>query len=162
MEAGVLFTHLYSEHHRSGQFSHLASQATLLQLLVTVARARNADPLGASPRNVSRPIQTALNWMMARLGEPFAIQEVAAAVQMHPARFHERFLAEVGQTPAEWRIRQRIAEAKPVLTDTTHSITAIALSLGFATPQSFATAFKRYTGRTPTEYRVNQHPPENT
>ncbi len=157
-EAGLLFAQLHTEHRLPGSFATVAAQATLLQLLITVIRARTAHQQG---RVLSRPIVTALDWMAEHLGEPFEVQEAAAAIQMHPSRFHERFLAEVGQTPAEWRVRQRVARAKSLLEDPERSITTIALSLGFSTPQSFATAFKRYTGRTPTDYRLTHPGSEN-
>jgi AraC-like DNA-binding protein len=78
---------------------------------------------------------------------------VADAVGLHPTRFHERFLIEIGQTPAEWRIRRRIALAQERLRVPDASVTEVAFALGFASSQYFATAFKKYTGRTPTEYR---------
>jgi two-component system response regulator YesN len=117
---------------------------------VEVARARDArrEEGGLSP-----DIADAVAWMTARLGEPFCVQEVADAVGLHPSRFHERFLAEVGQTPAEWRIRRRVALAQERLRALDASVTEVAFALGFASSQYFATAFKKYTGRTPSEYR---------
>ena len=47
----------------------------------------------------------------------------------------------------------KIQKAKNLLFKSDKSITEIAMDLGFSTSQYFATAFKRYTGRTPSSYR---------
>lgn len=130
------------------------ARSHLHRLLVQIVRDRHAAaqyPL-LLPR-LSPEVEAAIAWMQGRLSEPFCIQEVAAAVRLHPSRFHDRFLAEVGQTPAEWRMRQRIAAAERLLVEESDSVTDVALGLGFATSQYFATAFKKYTGWTPTAYR---------
>jgi AraC-like DNA-binding protein len=144
------FSRLIDEHRTRGTFAAPAARATLLHLLVEVIRAREAR---SEERCLSPEIGTAIEWMTARLGEAFCVQEVAEAVGLHPSRFHERFLAEVGQTPAEWRVRQRIAIAEERLRMPGASVTSVAFALGFASSQYFATAFKKYTGRTPSEYR---------
>lgn len=54
--------------------------------------------------------------------------------------------------------RLRVEEAKRRLTDPEHSaysIVAIAMDSGFNTKSSFNTAFKRYTGTTPSQFRLN-------
>jgi AraC-like DNA-binding protein len=70
-------------------------------------------------------------------------------------RFHERFAAEMGVAPADWRQRQRIGRARQLLRHTDRSITDIAHTCGFNTSQYFATCFKQHTGQTPTAYRRN-------
>lgn len=52
-----------------------------------------------------------------------------------------------------YRTRARIAGAKTRLLDGDAPITAIAFDLGFPGSQYFATAFRRYTGASPREYR---------
>lgn len=129
------------------------ARSHLHRLMVQIVR----DRLAATQREMEPPlsaeITAALEWMQYRLSEPFCIQEVAAAIGLHPSRFHDRFLNEVGQTPAEWRMRQRIAAAERLLQGDAESITDVAFALGFASSQYFATAFKKYTGWTPTAYR---------
>ena len=81
------------------------------------------------------------------------IRELARLCGLSVSRFKERFRDEVGVPPAEYLTRQKIEAAKSLLLAGDHSITDVAMDLGFSSSQYFATAFKRYTGRTPSEYR---------
>lgn len=149
------FASLVAEH-RAGDaaFAAASARAAVNKILVETARTRNAaraetpEVLPLSPE-----IAAAIGWMTERLGEPFCVQDAAATVGLHPSRFHERFVAEIGETPAEWRSRRRITEARQRLSLPNARITEIAFSLGFPSSQHFATTFKKYVGRTPTEFR---------
>lgn len=88
-----------------------------------------------------------------RLEEHVTVGQMAAAAGLSPSRFHARFLAEAGQTPADWLRRSRLRRAKRLLAATERPVTAIAFDLGFPTSQYFATVFRRYTGMTPMEWR---------
>lgn len=157
------FSDLLTEHRRGATpLGAVAARAALHRLLVQVIRdaAATPAPLGEAradddaPRDISPSIARALAWMQARLGEPFFVEAAARAAGLSAGTFHERFVREVGLTPAEWRVRQRIETAKVWLVrDPEASVTDIALALGFGSSQYFATAFKRYTARTPSEYR---------
>lgn len=148
------FEALLAEHRRREELALVGARAALHALLVEVLRDyaafRRAE---RSAPAVSPPVVAALTWMRERLGEPFRIEEVAAAVELHPARLYERFAREVGETPGAWRLRRRIEAAQALLQDPANGVTATAHALGFSSSQYFATAFKRLTGRTPTQFR---------
>jgi AraC-like DNA-binding protein len=149
------FETLMREHReRAGNASlrDIAARAALQTLLVQTVR--DASALIDGQTHLSLPLSQALRWMEAHLGEPFTIDAAAASAELSVAAFHDRFQREVGTTPAEWRTRKRIDRAKTWLVrDPEKSVTDIALMLGFCSSQYFATAFKRYTAHTPTEYR---------
>jgi AraC family transcriptional regulator len=50
-------------------------------------------------------------------------------------------------------LRRRIERAKALLVDPRRSVAAIALDCGFSLPGSFATAFHKTTGMTPSAFR---------
>jgi AraC family transcriptional regulator len=50
-------------------------------------------------------------------------------------------------------LRRRIERAKALLADPDRSVSAIALDCGFSLPSSFATAFRKTTGMTPSAFR---------
>ena len=72
---------------------------------------------------------------------------------MSPSRLHARFLAEVGQSPAEWVRAQRIQRAKRLLLTSDRPVTDLAFDLGFPSSQYFATVFRGLVGMTPRDYR---------
>ncbi|MEN6557425.1 MAG: AraC family transcriptional regulator [Thermoguttaceae bacterium] len=101
------------------------------------------------------PTMTAVQRAIAEnLDRPLPIRDLARRAHLSPSRFKTRFKAEVGVSPAEYVLRQRIARAKRWLRQRDRSVTEIAMLLGFSTTQYFATVFKRYTAQTPTEYRT--------
>jgi AraC family transcriptional regulator len=59
-------------------------------------------------------------------------------------------------SPHRYLVQQRIDRAKALLLAPKWSIAEIALALGFSQTSSFSTAFRKITGTTPIEYRVNQ------
>lgn len=130
----------------------IAARATMQTLLVQIARDAAES---ARVRNcLTPPLSRSLQWMETHLGNTFTIEEVAEVAELSVAAFHERFQREIGTTPAEWRTQKRIERAKTcLLHNPQKSVTEIALELGFGSSQYFATAFKRYTAHTPTEYR---------
>ena len=91
--------------------------------------------------------------MLKHLGEPYRVEDVAAAVDLNVGNLHAQFLREVGLTPGDWRTRQVMRRAKVLLGDREQSVTDVAMQLGFSSSQYFATAFRRVIGLTPRAYR---------
>ncbi|MBP7948030.1 MAG: AraC family transcriptional regulator [Verrucomicrobiales bacterium] len=83
-----------------------------------------------------------------------SIAELAQEARLSEARFKVRFKQEVGIPPGEYLMRRRIEKAKLWLRKTQYRIADIAKELAFPTSQYFATVFKRYTGKTPQDWRV--------
>jgi AraC-like DNA-binding protein len=68
----------------------------------------------------------------------------------------QRRLASEGTSFARETIQVRIARAKLLLGEGSEPITAIALDIGFATPQHFSAVFKREVGESPGAYRASR------
>jgi AraC-like DNA-binding protein len=157
-----LFARMLDEHRHASEaagtaaaipLARLAARGLLHALLASIVRAHDAAEHAAAAAP-SSPIAAALAWMEAHLGASFTVEEAAAEAGMSAAGFHERFVRELGETPADWRARRRIDIAKRrLLEEPAASVTEVAFALGFASSQYFATAFRRYTGLTPSAYR---------
>src|SRR5262249_23494035 len=87
------------------------------------------------------------------LAEPLTLPGLAQKLGWSPSHFKTRFREEIGIPPAQFYLRRRITESCRRLEGTGHSVTRIALDLGFESAEYFATAFKRVTGLTPREFR---------
>lgn len=66
--------------------------------------------------------------------------------------FTRLFKSETGCSFVEWRQKACLMSALPQLADG-HSVTSIALDLGYENPASFTSMFKRLLGSAPTDYR---------
>ncbi|HEY3377163.1 MAG TPA: AraC family transcriptional regulator [Armatimonadota bacterium] len=126
-------------------------RAVLSQLLLGAVAALERHAAGMA----SAKIAHAKSLMAVDLPAPVAMADIAAQVALRPSRFYERFKQEVGQTPADYRNRLRCAAARELLAGDAPILT-IALDLGFSSSQYFASAFRKYTGMTPTAYRESQ------
>ena len=71
------------------------------------------------------------------------------------ARVFQLFKSELGLTPNDCLQRIRIEKATEMHKDPSRSITEVALATGFNSSQYFSTAFRRYTGGSPTDRRVS-------
>ena len=58
-----------------------------------------------------------------------------------------------GETLTDFILKEKTEEAKRLLRYSDKSFTAIGSYLGFSSLGHFSQVFKKYTGRTPTEYR---------
>lgn len=105
---------------------------------------------------VSQPIQDELDYMEKHIADDFNLDAMAKRADFSPTYFKRRFRQEVGLPPGQHLVRRRVAIASQRLQETDDKITDIAFDLGFNTSQHFATAFKRFVGVTPRQYRKNE------
>jgi AraC-like DNA-binding protein len=145
-DLGELWPALWSALARRDGLAPLAAR-TALHCLLTAALTAAATP----PPRPSRPIARVL----ARADEGHAsVTALARAAGLSRSALHERFHAELGDSPAAWLRRRRLREAKRQLAATDRPVTAIAQDCGFATSQRFATAFRLATGLAPQAWRT--------
>jgi AraC-like DNA-binding protein len=129
-----------------------AAGALTTLLAVECARAAPARP-GPRPGELPAPVEAAARRLAEELEEPPRIRDLARELGLGPTRFHALFKRALGLTPADYLRRTRLAHARQALAETGEEVTALAIRLGFGSSQYFATAFRRYTGLSPTEYR---------
>ena len=87
------------------------------------------------------------------------ITQLARIAQMSESYFKVSFKKEAGMPPGEYAMMRRIESAKQLLCTSSQPVTRLAMDLGFATSQHFATVFKRMTGLTPKAFRQRSHLP---
>lgn len=85
-------------------------------------------------------------------GHRWILQELAELVGMSRSIFALRFKDTVGTSPMEYLTRWRMLLAGDRLTNSSDSLSAIALSLGYESESAFSTAFKRVMGSSPRQY----------
>ncbi|MGV3615544.1 MAG: helix-turn-helix domain-containing protein [Fimbriimonas sp.] len=144
------------EHER--EEAYLAEIAAALgTLLVTSLVNLEADH--EEMRN-SRLIRQAQRAMMGRKGVRPTIGQVASGLGISSVWLTKLFVRETGFSPGDWARAKRLTQAKRLLEAGRLSTVEIAFELGYASGQSFATAFRQESGMTPTEYRELHHKPE--
>jgi AraC family transcriptional regulator len=87
------------------------------------------------------------------LGEDISIKALASIARLSPYHFAHAFKQSFGEPPHRYVTSRRMLRAKSLLAGDLMSVTEIGLALGFAETSSFTTAFRRFTGITPSSYR---------
>ncbi len=78
---------------------------------------------------------------------------LASAVELNPSYFSRLFISYTDMTINEYINKLRIEEAQKKLEDEHARVLDIALSIGFESISTFNRAFRKVTGKTPTEFR---------
>jgi len=125
-------------------------QNLLLRLLLDIV---SLTGRGVQPA-CSAGIRLALQHIEQHSAEKLTLARLASAAGISASYLKVHFPREVGMTPMERLMWQRIEKAKRLLRETPETVTALTFQLGFATSQHFATVFKRLTGLTPRAYRL--------
>ncbi|MFT5884348.1 MAG: AraC-like DNA-binding protein [Arcticibacterium sp.] len=81
------------------------------------------------------------------------IPKMADKVQIQPYLLSQIINTHFGQSYPDYVNTYRIKEAKSLLTDNSLKISSVAMDSGFNTLSSFNVAFKKATGKTPSNYR---------
>lgn len=101
----------------------------------------------------SQPIGNTLNYINAHIREPLSSQFLAKRLGLSLSWFNVRFKKEVGIPPADYVLGKKIGQAVMRLKGGEKNITNLSFDLGFSSSQYFATVFKRFTGKKPSEYK---------
>lgn len=92
----------------------------------------------------------------AIVADPMAdlrLDDLARLAHFSPFHFHRVYAGVVGETAAATIRRVRLALASRLLSNSTESITQVALAVGYDSPQAFTRAFRAFTGQSPRAFR---------
>jgi AraC family transcriptional regulator len=93
------------------------------------------------------------DYIEAHLDRDLSLAELSGVACLSPYHFGKMFKRSTGQSPHQYVMDRRVRRAKSLLLSRRHTLLEIALSTGFHDQSQFTTAFKRYMGITPGEFR---------
>lgn len=93
----------------------------------------------------SRPVQRAIRLIDAQLYQPCSLASIAKEIQVHPSYLSSLFKKEVGINITQFIRDRKIDEAKKLMANTNHSISAIAEMLGYNSLSYFSKVFQQTT-----------------
>lgn len=94
------------------------------------------------------------NYVRHHIYEAITTEAIAKHLYISRPHLASKFKAESGQTLTDFILKEKTEEAKRLLRYTDRTATAIAAYLGFSSQSHFTRVFKKYAGRTPSEYRA--------
>ena len=105
-------------------------------------------------RHVKR-IEAVLDYIERHLSEDLSLEVLAERAAISPFHFHRLFQAWCGETLSRFVRRRRLETAAGRLRHCpAEKVTLISLNCGFASPESFARAFREHFGMTPSQWRA--------
>lgn len=132
---------------RADAWTPLAIEGLILEWLAWLSRVDASTDRGRAPW-----LRTAREILAGAMSKPVRLTEVAAMVGVTPGSLARGFRREFGMSPGDFVREHRYVTSLSLLR-TEQSISAIALSLGFADESHFIRFFRRWSGETPGRYR---------
>ncbi|MGN1095363.1 MAG: helix-turn-helix domain-containing protein, partial [Eubacteriales bacterium] len=106
--------------------------------------------LGKHPSKLSIDVS---NYIQRHLSEAITTKQIADFLFISRSRLSVKFKAETGMTLNDFILKEKTEEAKRLLRYSDKAIVNISCYLGFSSQSHFSHVFKKYTGKTPNEYR---------
>ncbi len=105
------------------------------------------------PAQIDGTLAPLLEWITARLGEPLTIESMAAHAGVSTRTLARRFADQLGTSPGQWLLAQRIAAARDLLESSDLPLDAVARRVGLSSATNLRRRFLNTLGTTPGAYR---------
>jgi AraC family transcriptional regulator of arabinose operon len=124
------------------EFALNALEEALLWARVAVTRTR-----------LDTRVRRAMDYLAADLRQSFCMETVARHCGVSPSRLAHLFKAEAGISAQQFFEKQRMGHASQLLRMTGLGIAEIAAEVGYDDPFYFSNRFRRFAGKSPSEFR---------
>ena len=140
---------IYREFYRTDEFSHLAIEGLVLEIMAEASRSKFCAHEKKSPVWLER----AKEFLHAHFAESIALETIAKAVGVHPVHLARVFRQNYGCAISEYVRRLRVEFACRKISETDAPLSEIAHAAGFSDQSHLNKIFKSAYGITPFEYR---------
>ncbi|MEI9805767.1 MAG: AraC family transcriptional regulator [Pseudolabrys sp.] len=93
------------------------------------------------------------DYIEEHLAEDVPLSALAGLVNLSPFHFSRAFRQSFGVPPHRYHLGRRVERAKCMLANVSTSVTEIGQRLGFSESSAFTATFRKFAGRTPTDFR---------
>ncbi|ARS40826.1 AraC family transcriptional regulator [Sphingobacteriaceae bacterium GW460-11-11-14-LB5] len=128
---------------------------TLKELLVRIMQTQNLKTISDDGYNLNQnPLAFVLNYIKTNLNEKISINSLSDKACMSKATFYRLFKRELGISPNDFILTEKINKAKLLLAQPGAKVASISYELGFSDANYFIRAFKKIVGITPGAYQM--------
>ncbi|MGA9748705.1 MAG: helix-turn-helix domain-containing protein [Nocardioides sp.] len=111
-------------------------------------------PIPVTDVDDTDPLESAMAWARANLGEPLDLDGLARRAAMSRRSFTRHFRARTGMSSQQWLLHQRVLHARFLLETTEHGVDQIADASGLGTGANLRHHFRRAFGTSPHQHRL--------
>jgi AraC family transcriptional regulator len=147
---------LFAELRSGGMMGKLYIESLTQVLVIHLLRHYSTltQPIASQNNSFTRTqLQQAIDYIHTHLNRDLSLAELSSVVNISPTYFASLFKQEMGISPHQYVIQQRVEQAKLMLSKTDLAIADIALQVGFSSQSHLTQQFKRFTGMTPKQIR---------
>lgn len=131
---------------------------TLKELLVRIMQTQNLNVLQGETIN-NNPLAYVIGYIKSNLNEKISIESLSDKACMSKATFYRLFKRELGVSPNDFILAEKMKKAKEMLLKPGIKIAAISYELGFSDANYFIRAFKKIVGITPGAFQSQRMMP---
>ncbi|MFF4402964.1 GlxA family transcriptional regulator [Streptomyces sp. NPDC001404] len=107
----------------------------------------------AHPVQIDGSLAPLLQWVTGRLGEPVTVEDLAAHAGVSARTLTRRFIDQLGASPGQWLLAQRVVVARELLESTDLPLETVARRVGLSSATNLRRRFQGALGTTPGAYR---------
>jgi AraC-like DNA-binding protein len=128
---------------------------TLQELLIRIIQTQTAKAVSeGSFSQTNNPMNPVIEFIRQNLKEKFSMKLLSEKACMSTTSFYRFFKRELGMTPVEFIINEKIKCAKQLLKNPSMQINEICYLSGFEDCNYFIRLFKKHEGITPKQYQL--------
>ncbi|MHA0856563.1 AraC family ligand binding domain-containing protein [Paenibacillus sp. CMAA1364] len=150
----LLFHNVYHALQAGDSACDLRSEGYLRLLFAEWAK--HNDSISVSNRSdhiIKRQVELAIRWLNLQYAKPITIEELARSLGYHRTYLSKIFKQETGLSPISYLQYIRMERAKILLQERL-TIEQVASSVGYQDALYFSRQFKKWSGSSPTDYRL--------
>ncbi|MEQ9167959.1 MAG: AraC family transcriptional regulator [Fulvivirga sp.] len=143
--------------YEEGKSKDIIIDLTLKEMLVRLmqTQARIIFEKDYKALSAKNPLVNAIYYIKSNLDKKLEMEQIAGKACMSRAGFFKKFKEELGITPSQYILQERLKRAKHLLEHTDYSISQICYYSGFENLSHFITVFKKQFENSPGQYRSN-------
>ncbi|MCD0462625.1 AraC family transcriptional regulator [Roseiconus lacunae] len=131
------------------------------QLRMNSSRNDGSAPLRVVKAMTDTVVGPVLNQVLASPESQWTVPQMARMARVSKSAFSDRFRNLLGQPPLQYVTDLRMQKASRLLHESNLEISNIAVLVGYESPSSFSTAFRRWNGQSPAEFRRHRKASES-
>ena len=128
---------------------------TLQELIIRIIQTQTSKRF-ESERYIdsNSPITPAIAFIKNNIRETIQLKELSDKACMSPTSFYRYFKRELGMSPIEFILNEKIKYAKKLLSNPNINVSEVSYASGFEDANYFIRLFKKYEGVTPKQYQL--------
>lgn len=128
---------------------------TLKELLIRIIQTQTVKSIDEGKfLDVNNPIKEVTEYIKQNLKENISLKSLSEKACMSTTSFYRFFKRELGMSPIEYILNEKIKCAKNLLKNPTLQINEVCYLAGFEDANYFIRLFKKYEGITPKQYQL--------